>query len=298
MIFFSTENSSQQIDLMKCRCDNAILNLFITMLKEVSKVASLISKESKKIVILQGAGVSVAADIPDFRTPVIGFYDSLKDLGLPFPEAIFDIDYFNNNPQPFYQIAHKLLPGKFKPTTAHYFARALEKKNKLLRLYTQNIDGLERLAGVSTDRLMEAHGHFRSSHCVICGKEAPNDKVVQNILEKKPVYCDKCGNLVKPDIVFYGENLPNRFFTLSDSDLPKCDMLIVMGTSLQVYPFASLANCVCKNVPRILINLENVESYKSDILLTGDCQNTINSLVHELGWQGLMKEVEEETKLI
>ncbi|KAK8894822.1 hypothetical protein M9Y10_023260 [Tritrichomonas musculus] len=248
--------------------------------------------KNSKIIILHGAGVSVAAGIPDFRTPGTGFYSRVEKLGLPQPESIFDIGFFEENPNPFYSIANELRPGKFKPTYCHYFAKLLENKNKLLRLYTQNIDGLEKLAGLSEERLCEAHGHFRSAHCTQCKSEASIEEVNKSIDEKKPFKCTQCGGYVKPDIVFYGENLPERFFTLSEKDFQKdsCQLLITIGTSLKVYPFASLASYSSKGVPRFLINNEEAgdfsfsNSESNDYFIKGDCQQAITDLSEDLGW--------------
>lgn len=248
--------------------------------------------KNPNIIILHGAGVSVAAGIPDFRTPGTGFYSRVKKLNLPQPESIFDIEFFKENPNPFYSIANELRPGKFKPTYCHFFAKLLESKNKLLRLYTQNIDGLERLASLSEDRLLEAHGHFRSAHCVGCKYEVDINEVNKYIDEKKPYKCPKCGDFVKPDIVFYGENLPTRFFTLSEKDFENnnCKLLITIGTSLKVYPFAALASYASKNIPRFLLNNEEAgdfsfnNSESNDHFIKGDCQQAIIDLSEDLGW--------------
>jgi len=105
--------------------------------------------------------------------------------------------------------------GKYLPTFAHYFIRLLEKKGMLLRNYTQNIDSLERLAGISPDIPVEAHGSFATVHCIRCGKEDSNQRIKEAILQKSVPMCSHCkSGVLKPDIVFFGENLPSRFFDL------------------------------------------------------------------------------------
>ncbi|KAH0789404.1 NAD-dependent protein deacetylase Sirt2-like isoform X2 [Histomonas meleagridis] len=261
------------------------------MLSDISKINLLANTlrfiKDPSVIVLHGAGVSVAAGIPDFRTPNTGFFSKLQKFNLKTPEEIFDINYFRDNPKPFYFIASELLPGKFKPTKAHFFSKLLDQKDILLRNYTQNIDGLERATGISEEKIVEAHGHFRSSSCIRCGDEVPNQKVINSIKTKTPVYCE-CGGLAKPDIVFYGENLPWRFFRLSQTDFANCKCLIVIGTSLKVFPFASLVDLVDKDVPRFLINNEKVGNFKydkNDFYIGGDCQNAIELLVHEIGWE-------------
>lgn len=88
-----------------------------------------------------------------------------------FFQAIFEIDFFKENPKPFYALAKELFPGSYKPTPAHYFIRLLHEKGLLLRHYTQNVDGLEKLAGVPAEKIVEAHGTFYTSHCMTCNKE-------------------------------------------------------------------------------------------------------------------------------
>lgn len=107
-----------------------------------------------------GAGISTSAGIPDFRSPETGLYANLSRLNLPYAEAVFDITYFRTNPEPFYTLAQELYPGKFRPTITHSFIALLEKKGLLLKLFTQNIDCLEREAGVPDDKIIEAHGSF------------------------------------------------------------------------------------------------------------------------------------------
>ena len=118
-----------------------------------------------------GAGISTNSGIPDFRTPGTGLYSSLAALKLPYPEAVFSLQYFRQDPEPFYTLAQSLYPGAFKPTLTHTFIRLLQDKYMLLRCFTQNIDTLERVAGVLPDHIVEAHGSFAVSRCIDCKLE-------------------------------------------------------------------------------------------------------------------------------
>jgi NAD-dependent deacetylase sirtuin 2 len=249
--------------------------------------------------------VVVAAGIPDFRSPGTGLYDNLQKYNLPSPQSVFDITYFKTNPEPFYMLAKELYPSNFKPTTCHYFIRLLTEKGKLLRHYTQNVDTLERVAGIPDDKLVEAHGSFNMGHCIECHKEFAHEWIKEKVFADEIPHCDICGNYVKPDIVFFGEALPDRFAALSAKDLPQCDMLIVMGTSLTVQPFASLAGRVPRETPRLLINRDKAgqadplmallgmssgfdfgskDSYR-DVFQQGDCDDGCLALADLLGWK-------------
>lgn len=110
----------------------------------------------------------IAAGIPDFRSPKSGLYHNLEKYNLPHPQAIFELDFFIDNPEPFFVLAKQLMPVGFKPTPSHYFIRLLWEKGLLLRHYTQNVDTLERVAGLPDDVLVEAHGTFHTGHCLKC----------------------------------------------------------------------------------------------------------------------------------
>ncbi|KAM4698869.1 NAD-dependent protein deacetylase sirtuin-2 [Discoglossus pictus] len=266
------------------------------------------SDKCENVVFMVGAGISTSAGIPDFRSPGSGLYANLAKYNLPYPEAIFEIGFFKQNPEPFFALARELYPGQFKPTICHYFIRLMKEKGLLLRCYTQNIDTLERVAGLSSDDLVEAHGTFHTSHCVgsFCRAEYPlswmKDKIFSDLIPK----CEKCNDIVKPDIVFFGESLPSKFFSAIKSDFSKVDLLIVMGTSLQVQPFASLVSKVNSKTPRLLINKEKTgegdslfgllgfgggmdfdsEKAYRDVAWLGNCDDGCLALADFLGWKG------------
>ena len=276
---------------------------------DVKGVAELIrSGRAKNIVVMCGAGISVSAGIPDFRTPGTGLYDNLAKYSLPHPQAVFELDYFRDRPEPFYRLAKELYPGRYRPTPTHHFLKLLHDKGLLRRCFTQNIDSLEHLAGLPDSKYVAAHGNFDHAHCIGEGRHPVDPDDVRAAVERaEPLRCERCGALVKPDIVFFGENLPARFFQLVDDDLPQCDLLLVMGTSLAVQPFASLVNQVEDDCPRLLINREKVgevnkdapvfvrwrmggfdfseETNYRDALFLGDCDAGVTALCRELGWE-------------
>jgi len=220
--------------------------------QDLKRVAEVIS-HSGHVLVMAGAGLSVASGIPDFRTPGSGLYDNLRQVNdkkanqclkkvflfprkyrLPYPEAIFDIDYFRHSPRAFNSWAKEyMFHGRFKPNEGHFFVYMLHSKGKLLRMYTQNVDGLELSAGLPEDKLVFAHGSFSSASCASCGEPETVDAVREALLADKDPICKKCGGFVKPDVVLFGEQLPERF-KMHAEDAIFSDCLICIGTSLEV----------------------------------------------------------------
>jgi len=261
--------------------------------------------KAKNIIVMTGAGVSTSAGIPDFRSPGTGLYDNLAEYNLPHPQAIFEIGYFRQHPEPFFKLAKELFPEKLRPTPCHYFIRLLHEKGMLLRTYTQNIDTLEHLAGVPADKIIEAHGTFQRAHCTVCNEEYGLEWMRNKIMETMVPRCEKCEQVVKPDVVFFGEALPARFFTMVPQDFGvDCDLLLIMGTSLLVQPFASLIDRVDSRVPRLLINKDKAGKGDSfmqmlgfgggleydedrnyrDVYWSGSCDDGCHKLAELLGW--------------
>jgi len=251
-----------------------------------------------------GAGISCNAGIPDFRTPGTGLYDNLQQYNIPYPEAVFDMAFFRTNPAPFYKLCKELWPGNYEPTITHRFISMLNEKGLLLRCYSQNIDSLETQAGLPSEKLVAAHGNFDSASCIDTGKRVPIEEVREACLSNNDEHegweklKSKYGGLVKPDIVFFGEALPSRFHRCAAADFSACDLLIVMGTSLVVRPFADLINLPQSDTARVLINKEKAgeegvgmwfrgfkfDGCGRDLFLQGDCDKIIQELIEELGW--------------
>ncbi|XP_063142585.1 NAD-dependent protein deacetylase sirtuin-3, mitochondrial isoform X3 [Rattus norvegicus] len=141
-------------------------------------VAELLrTRACSRVVVMVGAGISTPSGIPDFRSPGSGLYSNLQQYDIPYPEAIFELGFFFHNPKPFFTLAKELYPGHYRPNVAHYFLRLLHDKELLLRLYTQNIDGLERASGIPASKLVEAHGSFVSATCTVCRRSFPGEDI-------------------------------------------------------------------------------------------------------------------------
>ncbi|KAK2609158.1 Sir2 histone deacetylase Hst2 [Conoideocrella luteorostrata] len=258
--------------------------------RSLSAVSDYIKHGTKKrIVVLTGAGISTAAGIPDFRSPRTGLYNNLARLNLPYAEAVFDISYFRQHPEPFYVLAQELYPGKFYPTVSHAFIALLARKGLLQMLFTQNIDCLERSAGVPAEKIIEAHGSFATQRCIECKTEFPDDEMKDHVFGGIVPHCNQpdCNGTVKPDIVFFGEDLPKAFGDNS-YQTAMADVVLILGTSLTVYPFAGLPEMAQAKKPRVLFNMErvgNIGNRADDVIELGSCDEGIRKLADELGWR-------------
>lgn len=155
-----------------------------------------------------------------------------------------------------------------------------------MKHFTQNIDCLDREAGVPGTHIVEAHGSFADQSCIECKRPYPHKLMLEAVQNKEAPHCKECNGLVKPEIVFFGEQLPGNFF--KNINVPRdADLCIVAGTSLTVQPFANLPGLVPEGIPRVLINKEptgNIGSRSDDVLLLGDCDEQVRKLADACGW--------------
>ncbi|KAL2797271.1 DHS-like NAD/FAD-binding domain-containing protein [Aspergillus keveii] len=262
-------------------------------------ISSLKAGTTKKILILTGAGLSTTSGLPDFRSPKSGLYAKLSPLQLPYPEALFHISYFKHTPEPFYAVARARHPGNAVPSLAHAFLSLLERKGVLRFVVTQNVDGLEGDAGVSKDKVLNVHGTWGTQRCLKCRAPYPDVKMKEAILAGEVPICDQdgCGGTVKPDIVMFGESLPEEFEDVERNILPEADLLLVMGTSLKVAPVSELPRKVGASVPRVLINNERVGDFGArdiDVLLLGGCDDGVREIARGLGWEEELEALHRE----
>lgn len=258
-------------------------------------------KTANNIIVITGAGISTSLGIPDFRSSK-GFYSRLNSLGLDDPQQVFDLDFFKADPTIFYSIAHMILPPSDAFTPLHAFIKLLDSKKKLLRNYTQNIDNLEENAKISREKIVQCHGSFATATCMTCKFNVPLSFIRKDLLKKTPSICPKCKKrrriledkeglmeesygIFKPDITFFHEKLPDRFHSLINEDLAKCDLLISIGTSLEVAPVADIVKKIADNIPQVLINKNIIPHHEFDISLLGHCDDVATYLCDKLGWE-------------
>jgi NAD-dependent SIR2 family protein deacetylase len=282
------------------------LDLNIASLADVT----MLIEKAMNVVVLSGAGVSVSCGIPDFRSKG-GIYETvLNRYGLSEPEAIFDLDEFKMDPTLFFSFAKDIMPsGDITPSPTHYFIAELDRRGKLLRNYSQNIDGLEHRAGISPERVVLCHGSFLTATCMrkTCKWKVDGADIFADVHAGRVPQCPVCScvkrkssevsdddeldepggdqsSVLKPDIVFFGESLPPSVAENLDDDIRKADLVLVLGTSLKVAPVARIPQQFPNSVPRLLVNRELV-GYNFDVELLGDCDLVVREVCRSLGWR-------------
>ena len=226
-------------------------------------------KESGSVVFFGGAGVSTESGIPDFRS-VDGLYNQKYDFP---PETILSNEFFFGQTEEFYRFYRdKMLCLDAEPNAAHLKLAGLENAGKLSAVVTQNIDGLHQKAG--SRRVYELHGSVHRNYCLKCGKSFDADFMLHS--EGIP-HCE-CGGMIKPDVVLYGEQLNDDVVTGAIRAIAKCDMLIIGGTSLAVYPAAGLINYYRGN-KLVIINMSATGADSSaDLVIEGRIGEILNEV--------------------
>ena len=238
-------------------------------MKKIEKLQKLID-EANNIVFFGGAGVSTASGIKDFRSK-----DGLYSMKYKWPpEMILSSAFFYANTKEFYKFyKDKLNCLDKEPNIVHKYLYELEKRGKLKAIVTQNIDGLHTKAG--NKNIYELHGTIYKNHCIKCNKEYS----AQDVFNSRDIPKCKCGGLIKPDVVLYGEMLPEYDYNNGLYAISKADLLIVAGTSLTVYPASGMIDFFRgKNI--VIINRD-----------TTDYDNRATLIFHED-----MKEIFEQLK--
>ncbi|KAK5987838.1 NAD-dependent protein deacetylase hst1 [Cladobotryum mycophilum] len=289
----------------------------------VNDAVELINK-CKNIIVITGAGISTSLGIPDFRSKGTGLYSKLEHLGLNDPQEVFDIDVFKQDPTIFYSVAKDIIPSTERYTPTHKFLAMLHQRGKLLTNYSQNIDNLEVKAGLPKDKLIQCHGSFGTATCVQCGYQIQGEKIFPEIKAGKIPKCTKCvqslrppavkrkrsagaekkrrrwsqdssddeseydipsAGVMKPDITFFGEALPDEFSRrLTENDRDKVDLVVVIGTSLKVTPVSEIVSWLPPHIPQIYVSRQSVTHINFDIDLLGDCDVVVTELCRRLKW--------------
>ena len=226
--------------------------------------------ESSNIVFFGGAGVSTESGIPDFRS-VDGLYHQKYDVP---PETILSHSYFLRYPEKFYAFYRdKMLPVGAKPNAAHKKLAELEAAGKLKAVVTQNIDGLHQMAG--SRRVLELHGSVHRNYCMKCGAFCDTELVRRSSGVPR---CEKCGGMIKPDVVLYEESLDQKVLKEAVSFISHADVLIVGGTSLVVYPAAGLIDYYRSDKLVLINRTPTARDSAADLVVTGSIGEIFDSL--------------------
>ena len=246
------------------------------MENNIEKIDKLIEyiKECNNIVFFGGAGVSTESGIPDFRSKD-GLYNMKYDYP---PEEILSHTFFVHNPEEFYRFyKDKLNSLKYEPNITHKVLAKLEKIGKLTSVVTQNIDGLHQKAG--SKKVLELHGSVLRNYCTKCNTFYDANYIFNSktLIPK----CEKCGQIIKPDVVLYEEPLNNDIYDEALKDIAKADMLIIGGTSLAVYPASYLVQYF-RGKYLILINKSTTPLDSRADLVIHDSLGTVFARINEI----------------
>ena len=208
-------------------------------------------KKSEKILVFSGAGLSTESGIPDFRSPG-GVWSRYDPSDFLFDKLLSDAKarekYWQMSTE-FYQTMKDAIPNR-----AHRAIKTLENMGKLLSVVTQNIDWLHHKSGNSPDKIIEIHGTAFSVSCLSCGKKYNRDEIQQRIQSGVKVpYCDDCSGILKPDTISFGQAMPEEKMATAIVHARECDLCIALGSSLVVYPAASIPLTAAQSGAKLMI---------------------------------------------
>jgi NAD-dependent deacetylase len=242
------------------------------------RLAELI-RESGCTVALTGAGVSVPSGIPDFRTPGKGLWEKVD------PMSVATIDAFHRDTKrfwDFYRPRFHML-SDVQPNPAHEVLAELERRGLCEAVITQNVDRLHRKAG--SERLIEVHGSIATASCTSCAASYELERVESLFDDEGIAKCESCAGKVKPDVVLFGELLPADAMAEAERLCSRADLLMCIGSSLEVYPVAGLPELTLRGGGRIAIVTQSSTPYDSDatVRLDGDVAEELQAVLTALG---------------
>lgn len=253
------------------------MNLDIN-LSHLKKAAELLRK-SKSAVALTGAGISTPSGIPDFRSTRTGLWDQVD------PMEVASLISFRHNPEKFFEWSRPLtsLILNAEPNPAHIGLAQLEEANHLVAVVTQNIDNLHYRAG--SKRVLEVHGHLREATCINCFQKVAAEEHIKIFVEQEIIpRCEECGGILKPDIVLFGEQLPFKVVNEAHQAIATSDLMIVIGSSLEVTPVALFPlDALSAGAKLIIINEERTFlDERAEVVFHNNAAEVMPRLVEEV----------------
>ena len=260
----------------------------------MDKVVELL-RCSQRILVVSGAGASSAVTGFSAFFEGDGEIHAAYDRKLSHPADLFEAGHFVRNPLPLLSYVRYLTEVQQKPasiTPSHKLLGQLQRRGTLLRNYSQNIDGLERVAGIEST--LACHGTISSATCLSCKARIGIDACAEDLAAGRPLTCPSCTNevkLLKPDVAFLGESGASQTDLAQTeaalrTDLQRADLLLVLGASLDVEPLRSVAPYLHRTVPQVLITPSGEHAFKHewDVELRGQCDAVASYLCRQLGW--------------
>jgi len=249
------------------------------MSNEPIEYAAELLKQATYTVAFTGAGISTPSGIPDFRSQNSGLWETVD------PMVVASMYGFRQNPQAFYDWIYPLarLTMNAQPNPAHLALAELEAHGLLGAIITQNIDMLHTRAGNRT--VYELHGHLREATCVHCFSVYPAEPIIHQFLEDRQVpHCPTCGGVIKPNVILFGEQLPVQELQAAKEAARKADLMVIVGSSLEVAPASDLPLLAARNGTKlIIINIDPtpVDS-KAQVVIHADAAEILPAIVQRL----------------
>jgi NAD-dependent deacetylase len=224
-------------------------------------------KQSHHTIALTGAGISTHSGIPDFRSPGIGLWTQVQ------PMEVASLSSFRYNPEQFYRWFRPLALQIYtaEPNAAHVALAKLQAHGYLSTIITQNIDGLHTRAG--SEKVLEVHGSLYTLTCTNCYRQIQSSQIMEDYLNNCTIpYCQACGSIMKPDVILYEEQLPVKTWSMAEEEARKCDLVLTVGTSLEVLPSAKLpVQAMDHGAHLIIINhTETFMDVRADAVIQAD----------------------------
>lgn len=248
----------------------------------LDKAASLL-RTARHAVVFTGAGISTPSGIPDFRSQNTGLWQKFD------PMEVASLRVFQSHPEKFYDWLRPLLQGIWaaQPNPAHLALSHLEAAGIIKAVITQNIDNLHQRAGSST--IYEVHGSLRTMTCLHCSEIYPSEQFQSQMVNGEPStggmpLCPKCSRVLKPDITLFGEILPAQTWQEAEEHCRLADVLLVAGSSLEVWPAASLPEFAFENGARLIVNNLSPTHLdaQADVLLPFDVAEALPELAKRI----------------
>lgn len=266
---------------MSTKTTNDTENMGQSMTHSMSGIrqAAQLIQAAQSVVAFTGAGISTPSGIPDFRSKISGLWEKHD------PMEVASIYGFRQNPNAFFDWVRPLAQATLdaQPNPAHHALYQLERMGKLDSIITQNIDMLHSHAGNTT--VYELHGHLREATCVHCFTRYDGEPLIRDVLETGDVpHCPKCRAVIKPNVILFGEQLPYQQVKYAKDAARSCDVMIIVGSSLEVYPASELPLLASRRQAKLIVvnyELTDIDSI-ADVVIREDIATVLPAIVEEL----------------